>query len=387
MPRSQAPRNEWERLHGAAALQVARRKRPLSQRQRLLRGVAIAAGLLLAVLSVLAFAIAAAEIIIRWQPAGASAPGQAPSRDYVYAQYDERVFTVMAALNATGYDDENNSRGMHPVRQAVRNQLARTSLKNESRLQRHLRLAHPSQVVWWALHYSDPPALQRAVNGWWVDGAPAFIFFGLDSELRTFYKEAAIADLWRQQRPAYEAEAAKYAGQAGPAVQRMLTYLKVTNPPTDHVALLPNLLDAYWRGYGLRVGNTTYVVAGPADQPNIGLVQHEAMHPIINPLVDANQSVIDKKTADALYAQMKPLMSGGYTNWGTVLRESVIRAVEVRLNDPAQREAHIANEEKQGFLMVRALANGLAAYETSGKTFADYLPTLLETVNDNSVAK
>ena len=36
---------------------------------------------------------------------------------------DERLFTLYAFMNYTGYDDENNELGMHPVRKAIRKEL------------------------------------------------------------------------------------------------------------------------------------------------------------------------------------------------------------------------------------------------------------------------
>ncbi len=302
--------------------------------------------------------------------------------EYVTVAADERLFTLMAALNAAGYNEENNPDGMHPVRQAVRGELASKELTSLRRLRIQLRLAHPYSYVVWALQRSNPPAFARQAEGWWVSGSPAAVFFGLDDPLRQFYLEADIAALWQRSLGEYEAESARYRAAVGPAVQQMLAYLRVRNMPTDRIVVLPNLLDAYWRGYGPRIGSVSYVVVGPGETPNIGLVQHEAMHPIINPLVDANLKVIEKDRADQLYRAMRPHVGSGYQEWSTIVKECVIRAVGVRLLNPAEREQAIARHEEQGFLLVRPLAEKLAQFEQTTLSIAEYMPQLLASLND-----
>ena len=160
-----------------------------------------------------------------------------------------------------------------------------------------------------------------------------------------------------------------------PAVAEVFAYLKITQPPTEGVVVLPNLLHAYWRGYGPRVGDLSYVVMGPAVEPNVGLIQHEAMHPILNPLVDAHLGAVELGQADRLTAALKPQVAAGYRTWPNMLHESVIRAVEVRL-PPADRERLIRQEEAAGFPLVRPLAGRLADYEASGQALAEFMPRL-----------
>ena len=230
------------------------------------------------------------------------------------------------------------------------------------------------------------PLLIRAVDGWAVT-APAFLFFGFDRALAAFYREADIAGLWQAQRPAYDAEIARYRDLVTPAVAEVFAYLKITQPPTEGVVVLPNLLDAYWRGYGPRVGNLSYVVIGPAVEPNIGLIQHEAMHSILNPLVDAHLAAVEPGQADRLFAALKPRVAAGYRTWPNMLHESVIRAVEVQLANPKDRERLIRQEEAVGFLLVRPLASRLAEYEASGQTVSEFMPRLLAALNDETLLR
>ena len=346
------------------------------RRLRRLVLIPIAAVLLLVV------AVALAELIARSEPVTIRPTTTA---DYVQLQADERLFTLFAALNAAGYDEENNAQGMSPVRQQVRAELAGKSLSSLAGLQPYFsvcRLIHISQCATWILQRGPVPDFVRAVDGWWLS-VPAFPFLGFDRNLRAFYLEADIAGLWHKYRPAYEAEVARYQTLAAPAIDRVFTYLTIERPATDGVRVLPNLLDAYWRGYGPRVGNLAYIVMGPALDPNIGLIQHEAMHPLLNDLIDAHLAVIDSRQSDRLFTALKPRVSAGYQTWPNIVHENVIRAVEVRLAAPGERERIIQREEGDGFLLVRPLAERLADFEQSGQSITAYMPTLLVALNDD----
>lgn len=332
--------------------------------------------------------LASAELAVRLEPVTAAMP--IPEGNYVQLQADERIFTLFAALNAGGYDEENNERGMSDVRLRVRAALAQPGEETPplpAALRPYLamcRFIHVSQCATWVLQRGPAPRFARAADSWALN-APAFLFFGFDRALAAFYQEADIAGLWQAQRPAYDAEIARYRDLVTPAVAEVFAYLKITQPPAEGVAVLPNLLDAYWRGYGPRVGDLSYVVMGPAVDPNIGLIQHEAMHPILNPLVDAHLAAVEPGQADRLFAALKPYVAAGYRSWPNILHESVIRAVEVQLADPKDRERLISQEEAVGFLLVRPLTGRLAEYETSGQTMAEFMPRLLAALNDETL--
>jgi hypothetical protein len=347
-------------------------------RWRRLRSLAV---VILAVMVVVATMLGAAELAVRLEPAVAA---PAVPAELVSLQADERLFTLMAALNAAGYDDENNEAGMHPVRLAVRAELARKTLRSLDRLRLHLRicrLIHESQCIHWLLQRGGPPDFARQADGWWVK-APALLFLGMDDALADFYVEAGIGALWQRYQPDYDAEIARYQALLEPSLQATLAYLRLSPPAASRVVMLPNLLDAYWRGYGPAVGETSYIVSGPAEQPNVGLVQHEFMHPLLNPLVDANLDAIEPAQARRLFDRLKGQVARGYQSWEGILHESVIRAVEVRLAAPAERAWILANEEAQGFWLVRPLAQQLEAYEAGDLSLPEYMPAWLASLND-----
>ena len=109
-------------------------------RHKLLRLLLIPAGVLALAASVLGIA----ELAVRLEPV--TATSQLARGRYVRLQADERLFTLFAALNVAGYDEENNERGMSPVRVQVRAALADKPLPSLARLRPYLRMCRTIHV-------------------------------------------------------------------------------------------------------------------------------------------------------------------------------------------------------------------------------------------------
>jgi hypothetical protein len=212
---------------------------------------------------------------------------------------------------------------------------------------------------------------------------PAFLFFGLDSQLRSFYQEMDIAALWQEVRPQYEQEAARYQKAAGDAVQKALEYTRLKDVPLKQIIVIPNLVDAHYSGFGPTVGDTAYVVLGPAqDQVDVGEIQHEALHSIVGPLVAANLSVIDETQSSSLYASLRKRVPSSYGTWEKILEEQVVRAMSCRLVGPVCEEyGLIEKDEAQGFLLERDLLKSLENFEQGSSTLAVFMPEMLAALN------
>lgn len=304
----------------------------------------------------------------------------------IMVQADERIFTIFAALNAAGYNDENNPQGMHPVRQIVRERLASKHLKGVNALSRFVHNGAEFGFTQWVLSmYGEPPAFNpiKKKNPFFSWISKQF-YFEPDDCLRSFYQEANIESLWKEFRPNYEAEINRYQPLVDDAVKKTLLYLRIEKPQTSQIIVIPNLLESYWTGCGAKSGQTTYIILGPSPEPNIIGVQHEYMHYITDPLTRSHAHVITKAQENKLWKMQKqyPHVVKNYSFWNHILAESVVRAVTVRLADSSRQAQQLDNEEKCGFILVRPLAIKLQEYEDQKKQgFADYIPELLGSLN------
>lgn len=306
---------------------------------------------------------------------------------WVKVRIDEGMFTLFAALNAAGYDRENFELSYHPVRQLVRERLAGKNFTGQSRLRAELKFVPTYNFLVWALHYGPPPEFSRLEPNWTDSGLPAFLFYGLDKDLQSFYQEMNIAALWQEVRPQYEQEAARYQEAAGQAIQAAVDYTRMPDVPLKEVIVIPNLLAAHWNGNGPTVGNTAYVVVGPTeDEPDTSLIQHEALHSIAGPLVEANMNAIDEEQGRTLFAGLKQQVPPGYGSWESLVEEQVVRAIQCRLLGAQCFQYMLQKDETEGFLLVRGLVNKLADFEQSSSTLEEYMPQLLGTVNQIEIS-
>src|SRR5580693_6029855 len=136
------------------------------------------------------------------------------------------LFTVMAALNAAGYDEQIDSPNNHPLRKAIRDELAKKNI--------------PSLVPIKALFAKHPqlaPYISFAIT---ADGPPNFAINKKEMEippdvtslehlpplLAAFYKEAGIEDLWRRSQPAINQYLDRYHSQVVDAVEQVNVYMR-----------------------------------------------------------------------------------------------------------------------------------------------------------------
>ncbi len=137
---------------------------------------------------------------------------------------NEALFTVLAAINAAGYDAEIDSLSNSPMRKVVREYLATQKLDCLFDLKRFVRehkqkdpAAELSQYISFALAVNGPPLFEpRYVNNMMPPDAAQLE--GLTPLLIAFYREAHIADLWKRVQPAFDGVIEQYHDPVSRAV-------------------------------------------------------------------------------------------------------------------------------------------------------------------------
>ncbi len=177
------------------------------------------------------------------------------------------VFALFAALNAMGYDNENNARGMHPARRKIRKALAGYNWNEKyPLLKRVFNAYHPWHLLKAIL--AKPRKVKRT---------PMLARFIQD--LRNFSSEPLVRKLWKAFRNYQGGEAKKLFPLFERETIRLIAFINRPPRGITKIALTVNPLDAYWSGYGLTVGEIGYIVAGPGARKNQGgLMRHELLH-------------------------------------------------------------------------------------------------------------
>src|ERR1700730_15343593 len=122
----------------------------------------------------------------------------------------QTLFTVLAAINAAGYDANLDSNANSPVRKQVREAIAQKHLGSVEALRKFFidhhqedQEAELSQYISFALSLQGPPDFQ-----FWMptQEVPPDVhkLDGLNELIANFYQEAGIQDLWKQSQPALD---------------------------------------------------------------------------------------------------------------------------------------------------------------------------------------
>lgn len=290
---------------------------------------------------------------------------------------DISVFTLYAFMNFTGYDEENNRLGYHKVRKMIREDLEKMNLflrDNNYYTNKKVNCPYYRQV------------LTR------MDGAPNFRvgqplpnylseLNDLGIHLKEFYEKANIEELFKKYNSYYQEELDKYSGPIYPALAKTNQFLRVNNNEIPEFYFQVNLLDAYWRGYGLgntyeHKGGKGIIIIGPSDKANLEIVVHEYLHGIITPINNELRREIEELSfLMAKVPKNTQASSASYNNWFAVFDESLIRALDSKFL--AGGSDYIQNEMRDGFILVEYFDERFNEFENYEGTLKEFIRMLI----------
>jgi tetratricopeptide (TPR) repeat protein len=298
------------------------------------------------------------------------------------------LFVVLAAANAAGYDAGIDSPTNNPLRQIVRDRLAKEKLASIVPLRVMLRNIRPKDPVAELNHYIEfailsagPPDFKPARSDL---PRPADLadLDELPPLLADFYKEAHLDELWRTLQPQYD----NFIEELGPPVRRALleadAYIRNdTNGYLGHRFLVwaeplgaPNQVQAfnYMDDYNVVV---TPFAAAPADD-----VRHAYLHYILEPIANKYSAEIRTKAALFDYAQNAPLVAEAYTRsqFVELATECFIKAVESRI---AHKPELVDRALHEGYVLTPAFAEQLLAYENQESPLRLFFPDMVDKID------
>jgi hypothetical protein len=304
---------------------------------------------------------------------------------------DRRVFATMAFLNAVGYD-EAAGQPLHPVRVRVR-ELVQQNLAGQ-----------PGKLRAWRKYFQRKPFGSHQYQDFALSLSADYPFRRIrpDEELgyrhtakslgnfpeilNDFWVAARLADVWDDVRPDYMAEINRYNFERMRAQLSFLyEYLRMERTDSYTIVNLPNLLEAHYIGIGARYELYFYSVESPGSH-DYDLNIHEYLHTIVNPLVKAHYEQHRSKLEKYLAAGKSGSLTQTYQDPVIFTYECLVRALDQRVmirldGDPlATRrvEERIIRETKNGLTLTQPFYRLLTDYESSGNSFDEFLPTMLE---------
>jgi tetratricopeptide (TPR) repeat protein len=297
---------------------------------------------------------------------------------------NEALFTVLAAINAAGYDAEIDSPSNSPMRKVVREYLAAQKLDCLFDLKRFVRehqqkdpAAQLSQYISFALAVNGPPLFEpRYVNN--MMPPDAALLDGLTPLLVAFYREGHIADLWKRAQPVFDGVIEQYHDPVSRAVLLANAYAR--NPTSGFLGhrfqVYFDLLGAPNQVQTRSYADDSFVVVTPSKELRTQDIRHAYLHYLIDPIGLKFSKQLMEKAPLGDYALGSPLLADHFkTDFVLLATECFIKAVESRMDKKPDVPLEAA---KEGFILTPAFAEILAnVYEKQDVVLRLCFPDLI----------
>jgi hypothetical protein len=293
----------------------------------------------------------------------------------------ETLFTVLASMNACGYNEGLNA--SDPIRKQIRNEIARASHDSDDALQasavlcqyyrEHMR-PDPSrdlaQYISLALYLGDPPNFLPRVKEAELPPDAANVI-GFAKLAANFYERAGLHSIWQKHHDAYQHLADRYHEPLAKTLFDTEIYLKI--PSAGYLGRgftvylepmgAPDQVNA--RNYG----NDYFVVITPAGtELKMDQIRHTYLHYLLDPL--ALKYPASVKRLDPILDSVKaaPMEESFKIDTSLLITESLVRAIEIRMQGSAKtpealRTDAVEKSMEQGFILTRYFYDSLGPFE------------------------
>jgi tetratricopeptide (TPR) repeat protein len=297
------------------------------------------------------------------------------------------LFTVMAAINASGYKADLASPNNHPLREAIQKELAKREIPSLAGLkdffERHRRRTDAqelSQYISFALSSTGPPSFEFAMRD--VEVPPDVAGMKeLSKLLAAFYKEGNLDNLWQRSQPAIEQYIARYHEPVTSAVLQVNGYMRQMTSGFKNrrfqvfveLQAAPNQIQT--RSYS---DNYTIVVT-PSPEPRIFDIRHAYLHYLLDPLSTRNQEILDRKKSLVDHAMRAQALGDAYKeDYLLLVTESLIKVVESRID---HKPAMVQQAFAEGYILAPYFAEALPVYEKQESSMFLYYKEMVQAID------
>src|SRR5579864_2242954 len=311
----------------------------------------------------------------------------------------ETLFTILASINACGYDAELNV--SDPVRKQIRGELVRAAHDSDDALEttnvmcqyyhEHVRpdaSRDLAQYISLALYLGDPPNfLPKAKEAELPPDAANVVAFA--KLAAAFYERVGIHAIWQKHREAYARLTDRYHEPLSKTLFDTEIYLKLPS-----AGYLGRGFTVYLEPMGApgqvnarNYGNDYFVVISPAgSELKMDQIRHTYLHYLLDPLSMKYPASI--KRLDPLLESVKgaPMEDAFKIDTSLLVTECLVRAVEIRIQGnnktpEALRSDAVEKSMEQGFLLTRYFYDALVQFEKDPEGIRNAYIDLLNNVD------
>lgn len=300
---------------------------------------------------------------------------------------NENLFYVLAAINAAGYDEGINLPDNHPFRRELRDHLAHQNIPVLADLRsfyrKHMQkaggVADLSQYISYALSITGPPSFEWRTRS--VEVPPdAMTLAEFTPLLIDFYQQAKLDELWKQAQPYLDKEEEKYHGPLVAMTNTIDGYLRVSAGGYlgRRFSVFVDLLGAPEQIQTKNYGEDAFVVVTPAAKPGLFDIRHAYLHFEIDPICIKYGIALDQKRTILDYVQNAPMDSAFKNDVVLLANESLIKAVEARLD---KNPGEVTQAARQGYALAPFFAEQLTIFEKQDQSLKFYVEDMFNAID------
>ena len=321
------------------------------------------------------------------QPAKLQAP-RAAQQERGQMDGNVSLFAVMTAINAVGYDAGLDSPSAHPLRQKIRDYIAKKNPPSLSDL-RKFYTGHPnlgfSQYVSYALVLQGPPKFDYITN---MKELPpdALAAAAMSQILERFWEEAELEKIWKQIQPAYDQVFEQYNEPVSQEVLKANAYLRTTTSGYlgRRFSIFLDFMGAPNQFETRSYGDDYFAVVTPTPKVPIDEIRHAYLFYQLDPLSLKFSNNIGEKRVLNKYAQLAPALDEHFKlDYYLLTTACLVKAVETKLAamPPAQKAARIDEALREGYILTPYFYEHLPVYEKQDKSMRYYYPDMIAAIN------
>ena len=297
------------------------------------------------------------------------------------------LFTVIAAINAAGYDADLSSPSNHPIRLAIRQELAKRNIPSLPAIKEFVakhkignEATDLGQYISFALSCTGPPNFEFKQRD--VDIPPDVSgMTALSPLLAAFYKEANIDELWKRSQTAIDQYIERYHTPVTEAVLQVNLYLRQQTSGFSgrrfqifiELQGAPNQIQT--RSYG----NEYTIVVTPSAEPRTFDVRHGYLHYSLDPLATRAREILERKKGLIDHAMRAPALPESFKEDFLLLTsESLIKAIESRLD---KKPELVQQALRQGYILTPYFAEQLPTYEKQEQAMLLYYRDMVAAID------
>ena len=314
----------------------------------------------------------------------------------------ETIFSVLAALNACGYDRELAV--SEPVRQQVRGEVARAAqvspegraaLEEVCAFYRDHRQDDETQdlaqYVSLALNLGAPPGFAPLVKE--ADLPPdASYVLGLAPRLQHFYASAGLHQIWGSHKDTYDALVARYHEPVARLISDTDLYLRrpLSNYTDRRLTVFLEPLAPPGQVNARNYGDSYFMVMAPAQGPlRLDALRHTYLHFVLDPLAAQRQTSLARLAPILDTLRAAPMNQKFKTDISLLVTESLIRAIEARTAVSGRNSKRAETERarltrqaaQEGFVLAPYFGRQLAIFEKSDEGLLVAYPNWLHDIS------